>query len=170
MFDEKDGRELHNIIRKLRTENGYTQEYVADYLEIDKSTYAHYEAARRTPDIKKLRKLAELYGLKDELLGARLPIIAQTVYPKKMLDDLEAAIDDCAGHTGNYKLDKAELEKLRNALEPVLDIRDAAFDLPNISLDRMVVGETIKEVRLNMRAESLISKCLRKQSEVMGWK
>lgn len=78
MFQD-ESRELHAIIKRLRIEKGYTQKYVAEYLGVDVSTYAHYELARRTPDIKKLRMLAELYGLTDELLGAKLPIVAQTV-------------------------------------------------------------------------------------------
>lgn len=51
--------ELHYIIRQLRKECGETQKELAEYLGVDVSTYAHYEAGNRTPDIKRLRMLAQ---------------------------------------------------------------------------------------------------------------
>ncbi len=161
--------ELHTIIKRLRLEHGYTQQDVARVLKIDKSTYAHYEAARRTPDIDKLKKLATLYGLTDQLLGAKLPIVAKTVYPKKMLDNLEAAINSCAESTGNYKKDYIEYKKLKEALAPVMKIRDDALDLPNIPVGIYEENITLKQVELDMRAEKLIFACIDKQGEVMGW-
>lgn len=171
MFQD-ESRELHAIIKRLRIEKGYTQKYVAEYLGVDVSTYAHYELARRTPDIKKLRMLAELYGLTDELLGAKLPIVAKTVYPEEMLDQLECAIRECPGCSNNYKKDKMEFDKLKAALRPVLEIRDNALDLPNIDLKKYTEpfsNQTIKTVKLDLRAEKLISECLAKQNEIMGW-
>ena len=53
-------RELHERLRMLRAKERLTQKQVADYLEVEVSTYAHYEKGDRTPDAKKLRKLAEL--------------------------------------------------------------------------------------------------------------
>lgn len=58
-----------NRIKALRQEAGYTQQIVADYLDIDKTTYAHYESGRRSPDVERLCRLAAYYNLTDELLG-----------------------------------------------------------------------------------------------------
>lgn len=163
----KNPNELHRKILKLRKINNYTQQYVADYLEVDKSTYAHYEAGRRTPNVSKLRKLAELYDLEDELLGSTFPIEASTEYPKEMLDNLQMVIDECKPYSGNYESDKVEFEKLRKALKPILQIRDEALDLTDINM--VPTNITVKRVYLNMRAEALIKKCLDKQSELMNW-
>ena len=170
MFQD-ESRELHAIIKKLRLERGYTQKEVAEYLGVDVSTYAHYELARRTPDIKKLRMLAELYGLNDELLGATLPIVVRVVYPKELVDHLEYVIKECPTHTGNYQQDKKAYDILKAALDPVLEIRNNALDLPNIDLKKYVQtfsNKIIKSVELDMRVEKMIFDCIDKQNEVLG--
>ena len=151
--------------------NGY---YVNEnkYLEVDVSTYSDYELARRTPDIKGLRKLAELYGLNDELLGARLPIVARTVYPEDVLLQLERAIATCPERAGNYLQDKKAYDMLKAALDPVLEIRNNALDLPNIDLKKYTTpfsNQTIKTVELDMRAEKLIIECIEKQNDLLDW-
>ncbi|QHI71044.1 helix-turn-helix domain-containing protein [Aminipila terrae] len=166
----KNPNELHGKIFELRKLNGYTQQYVADYLDIDKSTYAHYEAGRRTPDVKKLKKLAELYNLEDELLGSTFPIEASAIYPIEMLDNLQEVINECKPHSGDYYADNIEFKKLREALKPIMQIRDEALDLPDIKICDLPSNTTVKRVYLDMRAESLIKRCLDKQSEVMNWK
>lgn len=60
--------ELHEKLKMLRKSEGLTQRKVADYREIDVSTYAHYEDGRRTPNKDKLKMLADIYKLKDEML------------------------------------------------------------------------------------------------------
>lgn len=57
---QNESYELHAIIKRLRIQKDYTKEQVTKYLEVDVSMYSDYELARRTPDIKGLRKLAEL--------------------------------------------------------------------------------------------------------------
>ena len=52
---------LNYRLKELRIYHKYTQKYVAEYLGVDPSTYAHYESARRTPDADKLRMLGESY-------------------------------------------------------------------------------------------------------------
>ncbi|PPK45261.1 helix-turn-helix domain-containing protein [Clostridium algidicarnis] len=166
----KNPNELHRKILKLRKIHNYTQQYVADYLEVDKSTYAHYEAGRRTPNVIKLRKLAELYDLEDELLGSTFPIEASTEYPKEMLDNLQKVIDECTTYSGDYESEKVEFEKLREALKPILQLRNEALDFPDININMLPTNITVKRVYLNMRAEALIKKCLDKQIELMNWK
>lgn len=61
--------DFHIILKNLRKKNRKTQAELAALLQIDQSTYAHYESGRRTPDIEKLKKLACYYGLRDEILG-----------------------------------------------------------------------------------------------------
>ena len=58
-------------LRGYRIELGATQFDMAMELGIDKSTYAHYETGRRTPDIERLIKIAKIFNLNDELLGVK---------------------------------------------------------------------------------------------------
>lgn len=60
---------LGEILRKFRKENGYTQQYLADYLKVDRTTYAKYEAKRK-PVLDVVVQLAALYGVTvEDLLG-----------------------------------------------------------------------------------------------------
>lgn len=60
---------LGEILYDFRKENGYVQQEIADYLGIDRSTYAKYETSRK-PELDVIIQLAALYGVSvDELLG-----------------------------------------------------------------------------------------------------
>ena len=63
---------LGEILRKFRKENGYTQQYLADYLKVDRTTYAKYEAKRK-PEIDVIIQLAALYGVSVELFLGDYP-------------------------------------------------------------------------------------------------
>ena len=52
---------MHEIIRKLRREHGLTQQQVAEYLNIDRSTYAYYESGRTRLNINIVVDLAHFY-------------------------------------------------------------------------------------------------------------
>ena len=61
---------MHEIIRKLRKERGLTQQQVANYLNLDRSTYAYYESGRTRMNIDVIVKLAHFYQIRyAELLG-----------------------------------------------------------------------------------------------------
>ena len=53
-------QKLGEVLKKYRTECGYTQKKVADYLGIDRTTYTKYETVRK-PEIDVIMKLAALY-------------------------------------------------------------------------------------------------------------
>lgn len=53
---------LCDTLRDCRIEMGYTQQKIADYLHIERSTYARYETGRK-PEIDTVALLAELYGI-----------------------------------------------------------------------------------------------------------
>lgn len=50
-------------IRKLREEEGWTQETLAEKTDLDRSYIAGIEAGLRNPSLKALRKLAKGFGL-----------------------------------------------------------------------------------------------------------
>ena len=50
------------LLKELRKEHGFSQTTVAEYLDVDRSTYTKYELGR-LPDISVLAKLSSLYGI-----------------------------------------------------------------------------------------------------------
>jgi transcriptional regulator with XRE-family HTH domain len=60
-------------LRKLRKANNLTQEQVAAFLNVAKSTISQYENNINEPDIETIVKLADWYGVTvDQLLGREL--------------------------------------------------------------------------------------------------
>ncbi len=68
-YFDSDRELLGEILRDFRKENNYTQKKIADYLGIDRSTYAKYELTRK-PELDIIIQLAALYNVSiDEFLG-----------------------------------------------------------------------------------------------------
>lgn len=68
-FFESKREPLGEILRAFRKENGYTQQRLADYLGVDRTTYAKYESSRK-PELDVIIQLAALYGVSvDVFLG-----------------------------------------------------------------------------------------------------
>ena len=57
-----------NQLKKIRLENKWTQQYVADKIGITKSAYSNIENKRRHPSLKVGIKLQKLFGLPIETL------------------------------------------------------------------------------------------------------
>lgn len=58
------------ILKKLRTENGLSQQELTDRLTINRSTYARYETSSTQPDYETLERIADYYNVTiDYLLG-----------------------------------------------------------------------------------------------------
>lgn len=61
---------ISKILKELRKENEYSQQDVADFLNISRSTYGKYETGDREPSLEMLCKLADFYKVTtDYLLG-----------------------------------------------------------------------------------------------------
>ncbi len=54
---------LSQYLRMLRTQNNYTQDELAKYLGVTRSTYSHYENARLMPPTDSLYKLSAFYKI-----------------------------------------------------------------------------------------------------------
>ena len=50
-------------LKELRKENQYTQQFVAEYLNIKQNTYSQYENEQRQIPISQLMMLAKLYDV-----------------------------------------------------------------------------------------------------------
>lgn len=62
------------LLKKLRKENGLTQQQVADFLHLDRSTYAYYESGRTKINIDILLRLARFFQVSLALLvGEEIP-------------------------------------------------------------------------------------------------
>lgn len=161
---EQNCIEFNTKIKTLREILGYTQQQVADYLGIDKTTYAHYEAGRRLPNMEKLRKLAILYGLQDEMLNVLLPVEATIKYPKAMLDKAEKCLNEAmAVDDKSYEQLNKSLNTLEKVYEPIFRIRSEALKLPESVEDYLMAGQNknIKKVYLDVRGESLIDEYIK---------
>ena len=70
------------IMRILRESNDYSQEYVADYLNINQKTYSNLEAGKSKLTVERIQKLAVLYHVKPEyFLSEDLPVINYNTGP-----------------------------------------------------------------------------------------
>ncbi len=54
---------LSFTLKKLRKNSGYTQQQIAEALNIDRSTYAYYESGKTTPDINTIIKLSKIFNV-----------------------------------------------------------------------------------------------------------
>ena len=71
-----------------RRARGYSQAFMAERLGIARSTYAGYEAGKRSPDVEMIAKLSkELYVSVDELLYDSLEQM-RPVYDKRIAETL----------------------------------------------------------------------------------
>lgn len=55
-------------LKKARLKIGYTQQKVADLMEITKSTYCGYETGKRQPDVAKIKLLANILNTSGDVL------------------------------------------------------------------------------------------------------
>ncbi len=63
-------KETHEILRELRNDKKYTQEYIAQYLGTTQQSYSYYELGTREIPLHHLIRLSELYEVSaDYLLG-----------------------------------------------------------------------------------------------------
>ena len=60
-----------NCLRQQRRRLGYTQQQMADYLEIHRTTYTKYESDAADPPLATLCRIADLLGCTTDLLLVR---------------------------------------------------------------------------------------------------
>lgn len=78
---EADEKTFGQVLKIYRKTNNMTQKRVAEYLGIDRSTYAKYETIRK-PEIDVVLKLSVLYNVSlDEFMGS---FFAETQPPRKI--------------------------------------------------------------------------------------
>lgn len=79
---------LYQTLKKLREECGYTQQQIADVLQLERSTYAYYETGRTTPDVRTICTLAKIYHVPvGHLLNEEEEPKVSDTAQKRMADD-----------------------------------------------------------------------------------
>ena len=64
MFIPEEGKAIFfENIKRLRKESGYTQQEVADLLNIDRSTYSCYEIGKIKPDVDTMICLSQIFAV-----------------------------------------------------------------------------------------------------------
>ena len=76
--------ELAKQMRLLRKTNNYTQQQIADILQIDRTTYTAYELCKNTPDIMLLDAFAKVFYVSIDYI-----LNIDTLHPEKLCDDAD---------------------------------------------------------------------------------
>ena len=83
--------ELHERIKKARTELHLSQEYVAKILGVNRNAIVEIEAGKRKVSAEELGKLGELFKVStDELLNGRQVEMPTTMFARKF-EELDEA-------------------------------------------------------------------------------
>ena len=73
---------IGNILKSLRKKHGYGQDYVADKINVKRSTYANYEQGRRQPPQEVEERIADYFNTDLNTLRG-IPV------PDYSLEDIE---------------------------------------------------------------------------------
>ncbi|MDO8965737.1 helix-turn-helix domain-containing protein [Algoriphagus sp.] len=98
------------IMRILRESKEYSQEYVANVLNINQKTYSSIESGKSKLTVERINQLADLYHVKpDYFLSEELPVINYNTGPNS--------------HGGNFKTynnNSSETDFLKSVYEKML--------------------------------------------------
>ena len=124
---------IENKLQELRELHELKQQDVANALGVSRSTYASYEAGRRTPDIDTLMRLADVYGMTlDELTGHKvnrangLELTSQAMHLLKSFYKLSA--DMQKWYISHMAVDAESKPYSAEALSPIKRVCAEKFD------------------------------------------
>ncbi len=123
-FNNADPKLLGDTLKKLRKEHGFSQTVIAEYLEVDRSTYTKYELGR-IPDVTVIAKLAALYGISADS-------ILSVFFENRAENSGTAIVSSADKEASIYVLNKEEqmlIEYYRNCLrkDTVLDFTQSVY-------------------------------------------
>ena len=158
---------ISNKLRIYRAEAKLSQQEVADAIHISKSKYCRMENGDAIPDAYELDALLALFNVSyEEMSNTDFPITHTIKYPAELLEQLEKAIKDNSAISENWSENRLRYNRLKEALEPVLDVRNEAMDFPTLNLSSVETGTTVKRVNLDVKGEYLIECCMKAQSRL----
>lgn len=103
---------LSQKLKTLRENCGYTQEQVANVLNIERSSYTYYEIGKTEPNLSSLVKLANLFKVSvEDLLGEAppSPLLSDSDTKKQLKKNTGKSTDN---DSYIYDLDKNEKQLL----------------------------------------------------------
>lgn len=113
MYNNSDGKSyLARVLRRLRVSAGFTQQNMADVLNINRSTYTYYETGKTTPDIQSLKMLANI-------LNVDIDVFLEDGTPTTMMEDFQKrrpgkkVLEDPQGVGGLSRKEKELIARLR---------------------------------------------------------
>lgn len=152
----------------LRNEHNLTQEQVAEMLNISKSTYCRIENGTLNIGVDALKKLLQIYNITfEDFYNIQLPIVRTITYPKKLLQNLQNAINENGEKSNSWVTNLKKYENIKNALNPIFEIRNKALHFPDIDISEIPNNTTVKQVKLDPKAELLVDRALKAQQKLL---
>ena len=154
-----------NKLKILRSEYGYSQREIAEKIGMSKSKYCRLENNETILIYDELIKILKIYSISfEDFSGINLPIKRVVTYPQDILDRLEKVIAESKMSSEDWNLNREQFNLLRQALNPVIKLREKALDLPDLDLSGLECDITVKTVTFDVRGEKLIDECLELQN------
>lgn len=158
--------DFKEVMRTCREKAGFSQREAAEHLGITKSTYSRYENGESCMSVDDFRRFINLYGLDaNDVFKEENPIVRTILYPKELLDNCEEVMKETSVFSNDWNENRKNFNRLRLTVKPLLKIRDAVFDFPETDFCDIPDGIITKEVKVDIRGEEIISRCLKLQAE-----
>ncbi|MEH6988726.1 helix-turn-helix domain-containing protein [Cytobacillus firmus] len=105
---------LPEILKKLRTDRKWTQDFAAEMLKVDRSTISKYETGKVTPTYQTLVQMAEVYKVDKTLLTDELASQSSYTADKSVLKE---------------NPDDKDMEMIREIISRYPDLKKALLDI-----------------------------------------
>lgn len=140
-----------------RHKKGLTQKEVADAINIDKSTYCHYERGNRVPSTKMWMKLSNVLGFPV------FPAYIEVDYPDDLLERLENCINENGKPSPNPTQNNEQIYRINKLLDETYKIEEEAINFEELPIEKIdnYTSKTILKVTLDIRAEKLRQKAIK---------
>lgn len=114
--------DLHNRLKDIRIQKGYSQNDIAQKLNISRQAVSRWENGRAYPDIDNLALLSEIYGISvDELLGKE---IAETTNNAELEPEIENDTEATAKTNNSKATDTPKTDSSTDKLTSYFDRED----------------------------------------------
>ena len=118
-------------LKKIRTQNKKQQQEVADYLGLNRVSYARYESGERQPDFQTVANLADYFKVSvDYLLGR-----TDDPHPVTSNDDVKKAIDEYVKNKG--KQSTVIRYNGKEQTYETLDITDEEWEIAQATIEAL---------------------------------
>ena len=147
-----------------RHKKGLTQKEVADAINIDKSTYCHYERGNRVPSTKIWMKLSNVLGFPV------FPAYIEVDYPDDLLERLENCINENGKPSPNPTQNTEQFFKINELLNEIYKVHEEAMNIEELPIENIdnYTSKTILKVTLDIRAERLRQKAIKCMQDLLA--